>query len=722
MARPRQPWQSRLENDWTLGIIRDAARVGIPPGGVYDAVDILLHRPGVAFKRGGTVQDSFPGGGTDGLVAVAYANFPGVGTQRVTVDASNFFVDDLTDIAANPHGQITGFTSLIDPPTLFVGGSQNILVFCDSSGTQVPWFYNGGDDVQRFQGGNAGATGVYELAITGTPTGGSFCLAAQDTASGVQYITAPVAFNGSSADVETALTTASSAAFTCTGGALPGTPVDITVPAGWAVSYVPPAQSGFSLTGGTDPAGTIGPVDGTSAGVPNATHSWTHLQRLLLANSAVYPNRIWFGPLLNPAGAAWDTAESWIDMDAAVSGGVSLSNVNLVFSYDSMWRITGDVPPPDSNMTIEPIGHVGCTDARSIVTIEGRCIFANPRGVYVTTGVGYQNLMADRIETYWQSLFTGYDPLTWTISAGLYGRRWLFVTILDNAGLIVKVFLCDLDRRAWVTLSGPRAKMYAAAFGSEEELWAATLDFQYLQKCSGVFTPSIDNAFDAIGSFGCMLETRPVPYSPALKAFGDAHLSYHLHSSVSPVLSKVMKADSTAGDSYARFDLSGDEPDVWLTFRLAVSSASLAFFDTNSSGALVSLKASPGGNNAQVKLLSNPPAVWDLLPGGGGALATSPSANTWMLIEIHYDSGGGTFDFYRDSVLLGTHAANSDVGRLYVGQFDAVTDPDSVFYYDDVKLGTTRGGTDLFADDFESGDFSAWTSTTGDVTVVNDPF
>lgn len=35
-------------------MVRDTARVAIPPGAVYDSADYLLHQPGVAQKRGGT--------------------------------------------------------------------------------------------------------------------------------------------------------------------------------------------------------------------------------------------------------------------------------------------------------------------------------------------------------------------------------------------------------------------------------------------------------------------------------------------------------------------------------------------------------------------------------------------------------------------------------------------------------------------------------------------
>lgn len=42
------------EADWQKGMIRDAPRVAIPPGGFYDATDFMFNNPALAYKRGGT--------------------------------------------------------------------------------------------------------------------------------------------------------------------------------------------------------------------------------------------------------------------------------------------------------------------------------------------------------------------------------------------------------------------------------------------------------------------------------------------------------------------------------------------------------------------------------------------------------------------------------------------------------------------------------------------
>lgn len=99
-----------------------------------------------------------------------------------------------------------------------------------------------------------GATDPYatqSLAITGTPTGGTFTI----TYDG--QTTAAIAYNAAAADVEDALQALTNlgTAVTCSGGALPGTAVSIAIDD----SIVAPAlmTTTDSLTGGTTPASAI---------------------------------------------------------------------------------------------------------------------------------------------------------------------------------------------------------------------------------------------------------------------------------------------------------------------------------------------------------------------------------------------------------------------------------------------------------------------------------
>ena len=46
--------QTAVENDWSLGMVRDLPRNAIPNGGAYDLKDFFVEKPGMVYKRGGT--------------------------------------------------------------------------------------------------------------------------------------------------------------------------------------------------------------------------------------------------------------------------------------------------------------------------------------------------------------------------------------------------------------------------------------------------------------------------------------------------------------------------------------------------------------------------------------------------------------------------------------------------------------------------------------------
>lgn len=99
----------------------------------------------------------------------------------------------------------------------------------------------------------AGTDEVQQVAITGSPTGGTFTL----TFSG--QTTAPIAYNASASAVQSALEGLSNIApgdVTCTGGPLPTTAVSVSFAGGaYDGTDVPQmTSSGTGLTGGTSPA------------------------------------------------------------------------------------------------------------------------------------------------------------------------------------------------------------------------------------------------------------------------------------------------------------------------------------------------------------------------------------------------------------------------------------------------------------------------------------
>jgi hypothetical protein len=110
-----------------------------------------------------------------------------------------------------------------------------------------------------------GTSEVQTLTVTGTPTGGTFALGFGG------QVTAPINYNATATDVQTALRALSSIGSTgvnCTGGPLPGTAVTITFAGTLANTNVATivTNGAGGLTGGTTPTSAVAV---TTAGKPS---------------------------------------------------------------------------------------------------------------------------------------------------------------------------------------------------------------------------------------------------------------------------------------------------------------------------------------------------------------------------------------------------------------------------------------------------------------------
>ncbi len=204
----------------------------------------------------------------------------------------------------------------------------------------------------------------------------------------------------------------------------------------------------------------------------------------------------------------------------------------------------------------------------------------------------------------------------------------------------------------------------------------------------------------------------------ALNAAGESPLSNEL--SATPVApAKVMKSDASSADAWAEIDLVTPQPDLWVTFLMRFSPAALTFWAANSTDFIV-LQPVDHSTTADEIYISAGPSWTETWGGAGG----TPVADTWQTVELHHVNGGAAV-LYVDGVAVvsGTDDGMSgDVRYVKAGQIFASNDPSAVVYINDFKVGTTRGASDLFSDDFESGNLGSWTDTSGAVSVVDDPF
>jgi hypothetical protein len=118
------------------------------------------------------------------------------------------------------------------------------------------------------------------------------------------------------------------------------------------------------------------------------------------------------------------------------------------------------------------------------------------------------------------------------------------------------------------------------------------------------------------------------------------------------------------------------------------------------------------GNDAlHARLFSG---VWKWETDEGTVATTGPAASTTYTIKFHYVKGGSTavVDWYVNGVLVAT-----DTGVNAFSQHDLFLNnqPEGccceIYYYTNVKIGTSDGGTDIFASDFSEG-LGFWTRNT----------
>jgi hypothetical protein len=177
-----------------------------------------------------------------------------------------------------------------------------------------------------------------------------------------------------------------------------------------------------------------------------------------------------------------------------------------------------------------------------------------------------------------------------------------------------------------------------------------------------------------------------------------------------------------------RKDFTGVD-EAWLSFDLAYDDATIPLFLVPAGGPDPGVFGDTSNPLYNYFFPEHNGSNYWYLSSGTDAEATAPTiiGSTWFHIELHFWKDN-VVDLYVDGTLRVTvpEGSGSPSEVIMLGNFQngAVTG-DSTTYFKDVKLGTTRGGHDLFADDFGSGGVTNWTSTmatAGTVTVVPIPY
>jgi hypothetical protein len=196
----------------------------------------------------------------------------------------------------------------------------------------------------------------------------------------------------------------------------------------------------------------------------------------------------------------------------------------------------------------------------------------------------------------------------------------------------------------------------------------------------------------------------------------------------------ALKCDGTSSDAYVYKVLASDLDEFYLTFAIVLPSALISFIEAgNFSGEFYQLYDaadwSGGGstfNTIEGLFLNETDAKWWTDSSSGGDFGTAPAGDTGICVQTHIKVSTNEETVQINGTPFSVTASLSSWGSLHAFQlgyrFTNADASEKVYIYD-VRLGTTgMGSSDVFADDFSSGDLSLWDGSVGAASVVTSPY
>lgn len=309
-----------------------------------------------------------------------------------------------------------------------------------------------------------------------------------------------------------------------------------------------------------DPTGAADPksYDGTTltsitASAPSGALATTYKDHLVLARSSSNSNRVWFSNAGDPA--SWDTAADgqWLDVDTPIMGIVSTRNMMMAFQEGKTQRIRGDIIPgvANSDMVVEHMFSVGCSDPASIAVTDDYVVFANSAGVYLTDGIGVASLtLQGGIDQYWRSLMASYSS-SWTIAGESYRDRYI-CSIMDGS-TFKDALMVDVKKRVWSRLSNVKSPMMVATpvgiYDAPNSLYSADRASKYVMDLSPMWVPAAANKADGDGTaVTWSLETMHYLGRPGKKRWKSIYPKYHCADAASdnPTVAVTYQTNLTA--------------------------------------------------------------------------------------------------------------------------------------------------------------------------------
>lgn len=182
-------------------------------------------------------------------------------------------------------------------------------------------------------------------------------------------------------------------------------------------------------------------------------------------------------------------------------------------------------------------------------------------------------------------------------------------------------------------------------------------------------------------------------------------------------VANVLKADTSSGDAYPDKFLASSYSEIWIKFQVYIPQATLDaggqwdIYDTFSA--------------FQSVQYLYPSTNWSFNGHTTGGSGPVPLADQWVTIEAHSLSPSDEGELYINGSITPDASYNGttsqDVSEFICGEYNGAG-TNSIVYIKNISLGTTRGASDIFSEDFSTNDFSNWDAVVGNCTIIPDPF
>jgi len=267
--------------------------------------------------------------------------------------------------------------------------------------------------------------------------------------------------------------------------------------------------------------------------------------RIVVANSAAHPNRIWWTPALQPAffrgsGDAYDG--DWLDVGTDSGDAILAITVRagmcVIYRQHSIWRHLGDFGAPDA--VLEPIvPNQGIVSVRSVVSTSVGDYFVSNDGVYKFNNDNSVKLSL-KVEPLFRDLpcenFTTLDPTVRSQFAIGHrnGRLWVSCPTSSVGGFTL-IYHIETDR--W--FSGATGMYYAYLDTGTQLLGGAA---------TSLVLP-LESAYNSSAALGYQSSYLDADRPDREKTWADLVLTHNTHNAPLDIIIRTNR-NATANDSF----------------------------------------------------------------------------------------------------------------------------------------------------------------------------